>query len=81
MGVADHHVINQGLISSARFLPKIIGVSEFQVDCSEIHARSWHLGFKSQANAFVRLQVHDQLVRRQFLNGGLAEQREPLAPA
>ncbi len=74
--VADHAVVDQGLIAGAGRRPEVILVLEAHFHAVDRHRWPRHLGVELQGDAFGRLDPDHQVVLRQPLHLGGAEHRE-----
>src|SRR5579872_6841320 len=75
-GVADHAIVQQSLVAGARRGAEIIGVREIHIHVTETHDRPGHLRAEAERDAFLRLDVKNQHVRRQAFDGSIAEQHK-----
>ena len=63
-------------VAGAGLLAEIVGILEVHVDRAQAHDWARGLGAEAQRNAFFRLDVEHQLVRRQLFDRRIAEQDE-----
>src|SRR5579862_782993 len=75
-GIADHAVVEQAFVTGAVGSAEVAGVVEIHVDQAELHDRAGNFGTEAERDAFVGLNVNDQLVGPRIVNGAAAEQSE-----
>src|SRR6195952_5125331 len=74
--VADHAVVDQGLIAGARLGLEVVLVAEFHFDAAGRDRGTRNLGIELQRDAFVRLDADHQMIFGERLDGCASEHPE-----
>ena len=75
-GVADHAVVNQGLIPGARCVLEVILVVEVHVHLADGNLGAGDFCAEGEHRAFVGLQLDDQRIGRELVGSRIAKQRQ-----
>src|SRR5581483_10314267 len=74
--VADHAVVDQGLIASCGVSREVVLVKKLHLYAVDPDHRPWYFGVELQSDAFGRFDANDKIVLSQLLDRGTPKHRE-----